>query len=190
MKRPSKGWCEPCLYYGKSTDTCDYILMEDRRRPCPAGYGCIARRLRKDVRKSMNPKWDTSIGKEMFLGGRSDREIADFFGIAVSTVSYQRRKNWEADNTPPPAAESVETVPVVVEPAAPAPALTEPPAAPGWMPDVYMILEEATGNLQGINAICTAEAIRSLWRWESIRDLQKARAAIDYLLRKMEENND
>lgn len=53
-----------------------------------------------------------------------------------------------------------------------------------------MILEEATGNLQGINAICTAEAIRSLWRWESIRDLQKARAAIDYLLRKMEENND
>ena len=102
MKRPSKGWCEPCLYYGKSTDTCDYILMEDHRRPCPAGYGCIARRLRKDVRKSMNPKWDTSIGKEMFLGGRSDREIADFFGIAVSTVSYQRRKNWEADSTPPP----------------------------------------------------------------------------------------
>lgn len=102
MKRPSKGWCDPCLYYGKSTDTCDYILMEDHRRPCPAGYGCIARRLRKDVRKSMNPKWDTAIGKEMFLGGRSDREIADFFGIAVSTVSYQRRKNWEADSTPPP----------------------------------------------------------------------------------------
>lgn len=102
MSETSISWCGMCLYYGKSTGTCDFILMEDHRRPCPAGQGCGARRLRKDVRKSMNPKWDTSIGKEMFLGGRSDREIADFFGISVSTVSYQHRKNWEADSAPPP----------------------------------------------------------------------------------------
>lgn len=101
MSRTSISWCDRCIYYGKSTGTCDYILMEDHRRPCPAGYGCSAKRTRKDVRRSMQPKWDTSIGKEMFLGGRSDREIADFFGIAVSTVSYQRRKNWESDSTPP-----------------------------------------------------------------------------------------
>ena len=101
MSETSISWCGRCIYYGKSTGTCDFILMEDHRRPCPAGQGCSARRLRKDVRKPMNPKWDTSIGKEMFLGGRSDREIAGFFGISVSAVSHQRRKNWEADSAPP-----------------------------------------------------------------------------------------
>lgn len=53
--------------------------------------------------------------------------------------------------------------------------------------DIYKVLEEATANMQGINAICTAEAILQLWNWDSREDLLKARGAIDYLLKKLEE---
>lgn len=51
-------------------------------------------------------------------------------------------------------------------------------------PEIYEVLEEATGNMQGIKAICTAEAILQLWRWDSKEDLLKAREAINYLLKK------
>ena len=54
-------------------------------------------------------------------------------------------------------------------------------------PEIYEVLEEATGNMQGIKAICTAEAILQLWKWESKEDLLKARAAIDYLIKKLED---
>ena len=54
--------------------------------------------------------------------------------------------------------------------------------------DIYKVLEEATAKMQGINAICTAEeAILQLWNWDSREDLLKARGAIDYLLKKLEE---
>jgi hypothetical protein len=53
--------------------------------------------------------------------------------------------------------------------------------------DIYKVLEEATAKMQGITAICTAEAILQLWNWDSREDLLKARGAIDYLLKKLEE---
>ena len=53
--------------------------------------------------------------------------------------------------------------------------------------DIYKVLEEATAKMQGINAICTAEAILQLWNWNSREDLLKARMAIDYLIKKLEE---
>ena len=53
--------------------------------------------------------------------------------------------------------------------------------------DIYKVLEEATAKRYGINAICTAEAILQLWNWDSREDLLKARGAIDYLLKKLEE---
>lgn len=53
--------------------------------------------------------------------------------------------------------------------------------------DIYKVLEEATAKMQGITAICTAEAILQLWNWDSREDLLKARRAIDYLLKKLEE---
>ena len=94
-KRSHDQHCLPCIYYGKSTMSCDYILIEDQMRPCPAGAGCKARITRKEAGKRVQTKWDTELGRRMHLEGRSDKEIAEHFGIAVSTVSYQRRKSWE-----------------------------------------------------------------------------------------------
>lgn len=54
------------------------------------------------------------------------------------------------------------------------------------MADVYEILEAATSGMTGIRAICTADAILSLWKWSTREDLERAKAAIDHLLKKLE----
>lgn len=46
-------------------------------------------------------------------------------------------------------------------------------------------LEAATVDLQGIEAVCTANAIKYLWRWKKkngAEDLEKARWYIDKLI--------
>lgn len=53
-------------------------------------------------------------------------------------------------------------------------------------PDLYDVLEAATVQLTGIQAICTAEAISQLWNWNSRENLLKARDAIDHLLKRMQ----
>lgn len=63
----------------------------------------------------------------------------------------------------------------------------ELPSGTTRQPEIYEVLEMATGHLNGIQAICTAEAILQLWNWESREELLKARNAVDYLLKKMEE---
>ena len=89
-------YCLPCIYYGKSTMTCDYILIEGHSRPCPAGVGCTAKITKKDVKKNMGkPRWDTALGKQMWEQGMSDSQIAKHFGIAANTVLHQRRSYWE-----------------------------------------------------------------------------------------------
>lgn len=50
-------------------------------------------------------------------------------------------------------------------------------------------LEAATINLKGIEAVCTANAIKYLWRWKGkggIEDLEKSKWYIDRLIKKME----
>lgn len=47
-------------------------------------------------------------------------------------------------------------------------------------------LATATINLKGIEAVCTANAIKYLWRWKQkngVEDLEKARWYIDKLIR-------
>ena len=68
--------------------------------------------------------------------------------------------------------------------------ISQPTAQPVTQPDsldMFSVMEAATGELKGIQAICTANAIQSLWNWKSIYDLQRARASIDYLLKKLGE---
>lgn len=46
-------------------------------------------------------------------------------------------------------------------------------------------LKSATSNLMGIEAVCTANAIKYLWRWKEkngVEDLNKAKWYIDYLI--------
>lgn len=48
-------------------------------------------------------------------------------------------------------------------------------------------LEAATINLKGIEAVCTANAIKYLWRWKEkggIEDLEKSKWYIDRLIKK------
>ena len=51
-------------------------------------------------------------------------------------------------------------------------------------------LESATVNLTGIEAVCTANAIKYLWRWKQkngVEDLQKAKWYIERLIREQED---
>ena len=46
-------------------------------------------------------------------------------------------------------------------------------------------IKSATSNLIGIEAVCTANAIKYLWRWKEkngVEDLNKAKWYIDYLI--------
>ena len=214
--RKHNPYCLSCIYYAPSTMSCDYVFMEDHSRPCPAGAGCTARILKKDVKKKMGkPRWDIALGKQMWEQGMSDTQIAKHFGIAANTVLHQRRSYWEKGIAAPvkkkkeeaevkrPLKDEVleKTEPCTSpEDIAPTVCTAEEPkqkmkvevkqdtSKPAPRPlDIYKVLEEATAKMQGINAICTAEAILQLWNWDSREDLLKARGAIDYLLKKLEE---
>lgn len=53
-------------------------------------------------------------------------------------------------------------------------------------------LKAATSNLKGIEAICTANAIKYLWRWKDkngVEDLNKAKWYIDRLIGEIENDN-
>ena len=206
-------WCEPCIYYGRSTLTCDYILLEDHPRPCPGGTGCTARRTRKELKNTRKPKWDTELGRLLWLDGRKDGEIADEFGIPISTVTSYRKRHWEkgtpmAEPPTPGVLRSGNWEPVAVDvpdedeeetmhqdnslqipEKSPMTALKQEPAIVQFedVTNVYEILEAATSSLNGIQAICTADAILCLWNWSGPEALKRARAAIDHLLKKLEE---
>ena len=52
-------------------------------------------------------------------------------------------------------------------------------------------LESATDGLNGIEAVCTANAIKYLYRWKKkngVQDLEKAQWYINHLLGYLEEN--
>ena len=52
-------------------------------------------------------------------------------------------------------------------------------------------LEAATADLTGIEAVCTANAIKYLWRWKEkngVEDLRKAKWYIDRLIKKAEKH--
>lgn len=190
-ERKHDPYCEPCFYYARNTRSCDYFIVEDRLRGCPGGNGCKARLLKKDVKKRMGkPRWDTEQGRQMYLQGMNDQQIGDHFGVAANTVLYQRQKYWEKDAGSTPPVDNTAPVCVKEEVKEEMKQETAIPTAPTGSkkpPEIYEVLEEATGNMQGIKAICTAEAILQLWKWESKEDLLKARAAIDYLIKKLED---
>lgn len=53
-------------------------------------------------------------------------------------------------------------------------------------------LKAATTELEGIEAVCTANAIKYLWRWKrknGAQDLEKAKFYIDYLIKHLKGEN-
>lgn len=47
ISNPNRNYCEGCFYWrGESSNNqcCNYIFIEDKRRPCPPGEGCTVRK--------------------------------------------------------------------------------------------------------------------------------------------------
>ena len=157
------------------------------------------------------PKWDTELGRLLWLDGQTDGQIADALGIQISTVTAYRKRHWEKGEMKP--AEKIgggTEMPTLekddgqrhvfddadaAEPGEPKNDRkelameehrydnTKPCTAPK---NRYEVLEAATDGMTGIRAICTADAILCLWQWERPEDLKRAKAAIDYMLKKTE----
>lgn len=128
-------------------------------------------------------KWDTDAAYEMYLAGKSDKQIGEELNVDPAAIGNYRRKHWE---TP------LSVVPVETEApedlkSAESPVELPKPDFDPW--DIYSVMETATRELKGIQAICTANAIQNLWNWDSKEALLKARADIDYLLKKLGEEN-
>ena len=54
-------------------------------------------------------------------------------------------------------------------------------------------IESATADLRGIEAVCTAQVIKYIWRWKwknGVEDLKKARWYLDKLIGRVDEKTD
>lgn len=71
--------------------------------------------------------------------------------------------------------------------------VTRPPHYNKGKVECIDALEAATCDLKGIEAICTANAIKYLWRWRQkngIEDLKKAKWYINHMIEKEGEENE
>lgn len=132
--------------------------------------------------------WDADAGYKMYLAGASDKKISKALCVPISTVSYRRRKHWEQipkvggeASAAPVTSAGKEDKPMPT----PKTMVSKAPAQVG----VFEAMECATDGMGGIHAICTADAIRCLWGWKDVKDLQAARDSIDYLIQRLGEEN-
>lgn len=92
--------CKTCKY-GNKEAICTYILVAQRRRPCPAGIGCTvyekveSRRELQQVSlapstANINRKsFDKAEAYRLYKSGANDREIAEAMHLQTGTVA-----NW------------------------------------------------------------------------------------------------
>lgn len=92
---PPDKHCLGCYFYrGDHVKMCNYMLFTGVMRPCPPGEGCTVKVGRKDLYMK-KPTWDTDAGRQMWLDGKSDNEIADEFHISAGAVTSYRKKHWD-----------------------------------------------------------------------------------------------
>lgn len=69
---------------------------------CAEGPGCIRYKPKKQIRRNV-PRvkstrnrftWDERAGHQMWLDGKTDREIAEALGASQNTVGNARRRKW------------------------------------------------------------------------------------------------
>lgn len=107
------------------------------------------------------PKWDTEMGRLLWLEGKCDGEIADEFGIAISTVTSYRKRHWEkqfirkedrpAQEAPMPAPEDIKEEKLMPESSC---AGTAGEQAPATMYDYMKLLQffsEGLGRIRKAN---------------------------------------
>ena len=90
--------CTTCKY-GNRDAICTYILVAQRRRPCPAGIGCTVyekvenrRELQQfSLAPNLNRKsFDKAEAYRLYKAGKNDREIAEAMHLQTSAVSRWR----------------------------------------------------------------------------------------------------
>ena len=93
--------CTTCKY-GNRDAICTYILVAQRRRPCPAGIGCTVYEKvenRRDLQRftlapsAANPKrtpFDKAEAYRLYKSGANDRKIAEAMHLQTSAVSRWR----------------------------------------------------------------------------------------------------
>lgn len=89
----SQNACKGCVYYGRAgaEPICEYILMEQRRRPCPPGEGCTVKIVGGTDMKQK--AWDEARARQLYEEGKSDIDIADMVGASAGAIAAWRRKN-------------------------------------------------------------------------------------------------
>lgn len=97
-------------------------------------------------------------------------------------------RNAEAEPKTPIQKESVLKGfrPVDVSPSREGPGISraEKKTEPDHQQLLFRALEDATGNLTGMDAVVTAQIITDLWRWTDKEALMKVKASLDYLIRR------
>ena len=238
----------------------------NHRRPCLPGKDCTEYLKRKEGEQILRkPNWDTDTGRQMWLAGKTDDEIARTLGTTARAVNLYKYRNWvpernvkEIEGIPGPLPEVPPKPPAAKKPSAPrrgkskAESLAEiaaveeiisqknstgegsgsadikkdesgPETAPqsettigndcedttaeNWFEEMSAkepakesvvgellkvnitsmdVMAMATEHLQGMEAVCTANAIQALLFWHCPEDLLQARDNIDYLLKRVE----
>ena len=101
-------YCRGCIYLGTFhayEKCCDYILMTKRRRPCPSGDGCTAKKTREGTALKERA-WDTERAKALLIGGSSYTATADAVGCKVEELKswmkceQNRKAAWLEDYKP------------------------------------------------------------------------------------------
>lgn len=110
---------QDCVYIQRcgGVYNCGYIFEENHSRGCEPGPGCLWYRKKGDEapnllklpkerpakgerRPDPRLKWNAEAGRQMFLEGYSDREIAEELGAPLRSVQNQRRKHWGSTRPP------------------------------------------------------------------------------------------
>ena len=92
---------QDCVYlqlFGGKRQLCGYLLTTDEVRGCDPGPGCKRYVSMKSGPKHRRAKWDVDRGKQMWLEGRTDLEIAKELHVRSRAVKAYRLRVWEKEN--------------------------------------------------------------------------------------------
>lgn len=89
-----------CIYYGKSTDSCDYYLITGVRRGCDPNEctrytkGQKTNTALQDFNLKRTAQWNVKFKhmRILYNNGKYDKEIAEMIGCSVNTVKLWRKR--------------------------------------------------------------------------------------------------
>lgn len=89
-----------CIYYGKSTDSCDYYLITGVRRGCSPDNctrytkGAKTNTALQDFNLKRTAQWNVKFKhmRILYNNGKYDKEIAEKIDCSVNTVKLWRKR--------------------------------------------------------------------------------------------------